>query len=355
MHTPMKSILPTPSRPWLLSGMLCLQLTGILFASGVSTTAPTPTTAALAPEPRALRQQAAKFVSPVPDQMPGAEQDTPARVTLGKKLFFEKRLSINNSQSCNSCHVVDRQRGGVDNQPFSPGAKGKRGGRNSPTVLNAGFHSAQFWDGRASTLEEQAKGPILNPIEMGMPDPGVVLERLNSDAGYQRDFKRAFPGEEKPLTYDNLARAIAAFERTLVTRDRFDDFLKGRDAALSKAELRGLDLFLSAGCTTCHDGPVLGGNRFQKVGLVNPYVTPDEGRFAVTKEEGDKFLFKVPSLRNVAITEPYFHDGSQATLEEAVRQMGWLQLGRKFSENEVKDLVAFLGSLTDKPRAKQRR
>jgi len=306
---------------------------------------------AATPETPKLRQQATTLIGPLPDKMPGSEADTPALIGLGKQLFFEKRLSINNSQSCNSCHAVDQRKGGVDNQPTSPGAEGKRGGRNSPTVLNAGLHLAQFWDGRAATLEDQAKGPILNPIEMGMPNPNVVIERLSADKGYQRSFKTAFPGQASPITYDNLAKAIAAFERTLITRDRFDDFLKGSDKALNPSELRGLELFLTSGCTTCHDGPALGANRFQKVGLVNPYSTKDLGRFEVTKEEQDKHFFKVPSLRNIVLTAPYFHDGTQSTLEEAVRQMGWLQLGRKFTEDEVKDLVAFLGSLSDKPRA----
>lgn len=306
---------------------------------------------AQSPEVPKLRDQAKNVLGVLPDAMPGSEADTPALVGLGKKLFFEKRLSINNTQSCNSCHAVDRRRGGVDNQPTSPGAEGKRGGRNSPTVLNAGLHLSQFWDGRAATLEDQAKGPILNPIEMGMPNPNVVIERLSADKGYQKSFKAAFPGQTQPITYDNLAKAIAAFERTLITRDRFDEFQKGSDTALKASELRGLELFLTAGCTTCHDGPVLGGNRYQKVGLVNPYPTKDVGRFEVTKEEQDMHLFKVPSLRNIALTAPYFHDGTQSTLEEAVRQMGWLQLGRKFTESEVTDLVAFMGSLSDKPRA----
>lgn len=298
-----------------------------------------------------LRQQGNSINGPLPEKMPGAEKDTAERVALGKKLFFDKRLSVNNSQSCNSCHVVDKGRGGVDNEPTSPGAFGKRGGRNSPTVLNAGFHLAQFWDGRAATLEDQAKGPILNPVEMAMPDSKVVIERLSADKGYQKAFKAAFPGEPTPIHYDNVAKAIAAFERTLVTKDRYDDFLKGKDTALNASELRGLELFLTAGCTTCHDGPVLGGGKYQKVGLVNPYNTADGGRFEVTKQEEDKHFFKVPGLRNIALTAPYFHDGSQKTLPDAVRQMGWLQLGRKFTDQETADLVAFLASLSDKPRA----
>ena len=201
---------------------------------------------ALARQAQSL-EQALELLGTIPDKAPGAEKDSPALVKLGKELYFEKALSKNNSQSCNSCHVVDKGRGGVDNEPTSPGAFGKRGGRNSPTVLNAGFHLAQFWDGRAATLEDQAKGPILNPVEMAMPDSKVVIERLSADKGYQKAFKAAFPGEPTPIHYDNVANAIAAFERTLVTKDRYDDFLKGKDTALNASELRGLELFLTAG------------------------------------------------------------------------------------------------------------
>lgn len=283
--------------------------------------------------------------------MPGADKDTPALISLGEKLFFEKRMSLNGSQSCNSCHRVDEGRGGVDNEPTSPGAEGKRGGRNSPSVLNAGFHIAQFWDGRAASLEVQAKGPILNPIEMGMPDPVTVINRLKAAPEYGPAFDAAFPGQAEPINYDNVAAAIAAFERTLVTHDRFDDFLKGDDNALSPAELKGLQTFVSTGCVACHSGPLLGASMFQKMGVVNPYTNDkDIGRFEVTKADTDKYSFKVPSLRNIALTAPYFHDGQAATLADAVRQMAWLQLGKKLSEDEVASIATFLGSLSDKNR-----
>jgi len=239
----------------------------------------------------------------------------------------------------------------VDNEPTSPGALGKRGGRNSPTVLNAGFHATQFWDGRAADLAAQAKGPILNPIEMAMPSEQAVVEKLSSIPDYQKSFARAFPGEARPLTYDNLARATAAFERTLVTRDRFDDFLKGENRALTAEELKGLDLFVSIGCTGCHNGPALGGTSFQKRGLIHPVELKDVGRFDVTKAEDDKFKFKVPSLRNISLTAPYFHDGSKGQLEEAVKEMAWIQLDRKLTEEEAKSLTAFLSALSDKERA----
>lgn len=301
------------------------------------------------PEPAVLRTNALKVIAALPDKMPGAEQDTPMLVDLGKKLYFEKALSKNGTQSCNSCHAVDGGRAGVDNEPTSPGAFGKRGDRNSPTTLNAGFHMAQFWDGRAPDLKEQAKGPILNPVEMAMPAEPVVVERLKTDKDYPRLFAAAFAGESDPVNYENLARAIAAFERTLITRDRLDDFLKGQTTALTSAELKGLHTFLSLGCTTCHNGPLLGGNSYQKVGLIKPYENQtDVGRSGVTKDDDDKFKFKVPSLRNIAATSPYFHDGRIGTLNEAVRRMADLQIGIQLTPEQEADLVAFLKTLTGK-------
>lgn len=300
-----------------------------------------------APATAGLRKKALEVLAPIPQQMPGAEKDTPGQIALGKRLFFEKRLSKNETQSCNTCHVVDQQRAGVDNEPTSIGAFGKRGGRNSPTVLNAGFHVAQFWDGRAENLEAQAKGPILNPIEMAMPNPSLVIERLSSDKAYLRQFARAFPGETTPLNYDNLARAIAAFERTLVTHDRFDDFLNGQDKSLSAAEQRGLQDFMTVGCTTCHNGPLIGGNGFKKFGIFESYLPDtDKGRVAVTKEEADELVFKVPSLRNIAVTGPYFHDGRENSLESAIRRMGKIQLSVALSTDQVNDIAAYLKSLT---------
>jgi cytochrome c peroxidase len=318
---------------------------------GVSLALCTVTTLGQSPDPAALRKQALELTGPIPDTMPGSEKDTQDRIALGKRLFFEKRLSKNGTQSCNTCHRVDKGRGGVDNEPTSPGAFGKRGGRNSPTVLNAGFHLAQFWDGRAETLEDQAKGPILNPIEMGMTDSAEVIARLKADKRYVREFGRAFPGEAEPVTYDNLARAIAAFERTLITRDRFDDFLKGSDKALTATELAGLDHFFKVGCTTCHNGPLLGGNGFRKIGILEAYSnTADKGRIEVTKDEVDEYVFKVPSLRNIALTAPYFHDGKHARLNDAVREMARLQLGQNLTDDQVQAISAFLGSLSDKGR-----
>lgn len=297
-----------------------------------------------------LRKSALQFTGVIPDKMPGAEKDTPAQIALGKKLYFDTILSKNQSQSCNTCHRVDDGLPGADGEATSPGAFGKRGDRNSPTTLNAGFHHAQFWDGRAATLEEQAKGPVLNPVEMAMPDETEVLKRLRDHKNYPGLFKAAFGEETQPVSYDNMARAIAAFERTLITRDRFDDFLKGDDRALSAAELQGLKTFTANGCTACHNGPLLGANSFQKAGLIHPFPTKDPGRRAITDDESDEAKFKVPTLRNIALTGPYFHDGSIRSLEDAVKMMGWHQLGKELSTEEIREIGIFLHTLSGKDR-----
>lgn len=301
--------------------------------------------------PMQLMDQAKGLFGVIPDKMPGAETDTPDMIALGEKLYFDVRLSINDQQSCNTCHPVDGNKFGVDNKAVSEGTKGGPGNRNSPTVLNAGFHFVQFWDGRAASLEEQAKGPVLNPVEMGMPNAAAVEKKLRAVQEYQQLFAKAFPGPN-PVNYDNMAEAIAAFERTLKTTDRLDDFLKGNIAALNNKELGGLDLFIKTGCITCHTGPMLGGSLFQKTGLVHPYDNQkDPGRFDVTKNESDRMMFKVPSMRNIAMTAPYFHDGSVASLDSSVAKMAWLQLGKSLTPVEVDAITAFLGSTTDKKRS----
>lgn len=296
-----------------------------------------------------LQKKAKSALGVLPDKMPGSDKDTADLVSLGEKLYFDNRLSVNDSQSCNSCHNVKDKKGGVDNKPTSAGAFGKNGDRNSPTVLNAGFHIAQFWDGRAATLADQAKGPILNPGEMAMPSEKAVIEKL-SKTEYPELFAKAFPEEKEKLTYDNLAKAIAAFERTLKTSDRFDDWLKGDLKALSPAEEKGLATFIEVGCVGCHYGATLGGTSYRKLGERNEYKTQDLGRYNVTKNEAEKFFFKVPSLRNILLTGPYFHDGSIATIEDAVKKMGYHQLNKELSDEEVKSIVTFFGALTDKSR-----
>lgn len=302
-----------------------------------------------APEkPKAVEVPAEKLAAfaALPADMASADNpSTDEKVALGRMLYFEKRLSKNQEISCNSCHGLDTF--GVDNQPTSTGHKGQKGDRNSPTVYNAALHVAQFWDGRAANVEEQAKGPVLNPVEMATADAKAVEKVLSSMPEYVEAFKKAFPGDKKPVTFDNMAKAIAAFERKLVTPGRWDKFLAGDQAALTDAEKEGFLKFVDVGCTACHAGPALGGAVYMKAGLVAPWPSDkDVGRFAVTKNEADKFVFKVPSLRNVEKTGPYFHDGSVASLSDAVKMMGKHQLGKELSEADVTSIVAFLGALT---------
>lgn len=268
-----------------------------------------------------------------------------ALVQLGKMLYFEKRLSKNHDVSCNSCHMLDK--GGVDGSATSSGHKAQKGGRNAPTVFNAALHTAQFWDGRAKDVEAQAKGPILNPIEMAMPNAEAVIAVINSMPEYVSAFQAAFPGQASPVTYDNLGIAIGAFERKLTTPGRFDAFLKGDDKALTEDEKAGLATFLDTGCASCHTGAAVGGGMFQKLGLVKPWPDlKDNGRFDATKDEADKFKFKVPSLRQIADTAPYFHDGSVKTLDEAVKLMAAHQLGKDLDEGKIKSIVTFLKALS---------
>jgi len=298
-----------------------------------------------------LISRANRYFSPLPDAMPGSENDTPERIALGKQLYFEKRLSINDTQSCASCHLLEGGAAGVDNLPVSPGAKGELGTRNSPTVLNAGWQDSQFWDGRAEDLVEQAKGPILNPIEMGMPDEQAVEEKIRGITEYRKAFARAFPSEKPAISYQNIAEAIAAFERTLITPSRFDDFLKGNTDALSQAEQRGLKTFIKIDCKSCHDGALVGGETYEPIGKENPYENQaDQGMYLVTGDEDDRMFFKVAQLRNVALTAPYFHDGKIKTLDEAVRKMGKLQLDEVLTDQQVSEIISFLKALTDKER-----
>jgi len=293
----------------------------------------------------ALRGQAMAIFGTLPTEAPNpANPVTEAKVELGRRLYYEKRLSKNQDISCNSCHQLDA--GGVDGEATSPGHKGQRGGRNSPTVYNAALHTAQFWDGRAADVEEQAKGPILNPIEMAIASEEVAVEVIRSIPGYEPLFREAFPGESDPITYDNLARAIGAFERRLQTSGPFDRFTAGDLEALDDAELDGLRTFIESGCIACHSGPAIGGGSFQKLGLITPYETEDLGREEVTGDPADRHVFKVPGLRNIAQTGPWFHDGSVESLPDAVRRMGRHQLGVELDDGTVASIVTFLGALT---------
>jgi cytochrome c peroxidase len=271
----------------------------------------------------------------------------PALAELGKKLYFDPRLSKSGFISCNSCHNLSL--GGTDNLVSSIGHKWQQGPINAPTVLNASLNVAQFWDGRAQTLKEQAGGPIANPAEMGFTHE-LAVAVLETIPGYAAEFERVFG--TRRIDIDKVTTAIAAFEDTLVTPNaRFDRWLEGDAAALTREEVEGYRVFKSSGCPMCHNGPAAGGGSFQKMGLAEPYRTanPAEGRKGVTGREADRFLFKVPTLRNVELTYPYFHDGhdgAAATLPEAVTIMGRVQLGRQLSSDERATLVAFLKTLT---------
>lgn len=275
---------------------------------------------------------------------------TSLQIALGKELFFEERLSLNNNQSCNTCHNLDNY--GVDNERVSKGSNGALGSRNSPSVFDAAFHFAQFWDGRAKSIEEQAAFPILNPKEMALPNKEMAVRRLRKIPAYVQKFKRAFPNAKDALTFENITRAIGAFERTLVTTSRFDEYTAGDMNALSTEEKRGLKLFLGLNCAPCHSGSTVGGlmpQRFGQVGQYSDYtghLNSDKGIANLSGQPADENVFKVPSLRNVVHTAPYFHDGSVETLDEAIRIMAKAQLNTALSEEEVSAIKAFLTSLS---------
>lgn len=298
-----------------------------------------------------LFEQASLRFDPLPPTASNADNPvTTAKVELGKTLYYDTQLSKDGNISCNSCH--DLATFGVDNEPTSEGDDGRRGDRNSPSVLNAAFHLSQFWDGRAADVEEQAGMPILNPVEMAIPSEQFLVDRLAATEDYPTLFAAAFPTEPAPLTYANIRKALAAFERTLITPSRFDAYLEGDLQALTPEEQAGMDRFIGLGCTTCHNGVNVGAYSFQKFGLFGDYwehtgsETVDDGRYAVTENEADRYVFRVASLRNVDKTAPYFHDGSVESLEEAIRVMVKIQLGIDLEDTEIDNLAAFLRSLT---------
>jgi cytochrome c peroxidase len=340
----------------LVSSVACFLLIASLPACGQDSASPAATTAPTEGEPPASGEASArsdKFnprllrrFKAVRSTIAGADgPPSEAQIALGRMLYFDRRLSRDRDLSCNSCHRLERY--GVDNEPTSVGFHGQRGARNSPTVYHAAGHFVQFWDGRAPDVEEQAKGPIVNPVEMAMPDADHVVAVLASVPGYVEAFRAAFPGNPAPVSYDNLAAAIGAFERKLVTPSRWDRYVGGDDTALTAPEVEGLKLFTDVGCMVCHTGEFVGGAMFQKVGVVTPWPNQkDQGRFEVTKRAEDRMMFKVPSLRNVVKTGPYFHDGSAPTLAGAVEAMARHQLGIELTADEVASIVTFLGALT---------
>jgi cytochrome c peroxidase len=304
-----------------------------------------------APAAAELRDLATGLFSTLPmnpPELPGNVL-TRARIDLGTQLFFDPRLSRSWVFSCNSCHNIGM--GGVDGLEVSIGHGWQTGPRNSPTVFNAVFNAAQFWDGRAADLAEQAMGPVQAGVEMAST-PERVVETLTSMPGYIAAFEAAFPGQEDPVTFENMALAIEAFEATLITpNDRFDQFLQGDDNALDSAEKRGLLAFIEQGCAACHNGVNLGGQAYFPFGVVERpggHVLPegDRGRFQVTETASDDYVFRASPLRNIALTAPYFHSGVTWDLEEAVAIMGVSQLGAELDEAEIGDITAFLRTLT---------
>jgi len=298
-------------------------------------------------------QASFKAIPLSPPALPG-NASTPAKVELGKMLYFDPRLSASHAISCNSCHNIGL--GGADAEETSIGHQWQRGGRNAPTVLNAAFNTAQFWDGRAKDLEAQAGGPMINPIEMASPKEHVG-EQLAAIPGYVTAFKVAFPGTENPLTLPNAQKAIAVFEATLITPNApFDRYLKGDSSALTSIQKEGLRVFMNKGCVACHNGINVGGGMYAPFGAVEKpgadLLPPgDKGRFAVTKTATDEYVFKVPTLRNIALTAPYFHTGRSWDLRQAVAVMGTSQLGTELTSQEIDNVVAFLEGLTgDQPK-----
>lgn len=309
------------------------------------------TSAGAAGDDDALIKDAQAIFKPLPKSMATADRPiTPALVELGRMLYFDPRMSVDGTASCARCHQPALY--GTDALAKSHGHHDKINLRNAPTVLNAALQVKQHWSGNREDVEDQATKALTGPASFGQPNNDAAMARLKAIPGYLPLFQKAFPDAQYPITPENWGKAIGAYERTLVTPSRFDAFLEGKVEALSKAERAGLRTFIDTGCVTCHNGVGVGGGSFQKFGVVEDYWKAtgskeiDEGRFIDTKNPDDKYLFKVPSLRNVAMTAPYFHDGSVAGLEDAVRTMARAQLGKTLNDEEVKEIVAFLGSLT---------
>lgn len=323
--------------------LLAIAALGVLSSPALAQTGP--------PPDADLRAAALDLFQPIPDtpQAPANNALTPERVDLGAMLFFDPRMSVSGLFSCQTCHNVGL--GGVDGLQVSIGHGWQQGPRNSPTMLNAIFNIAQFWDGRAPDLAEQAKGPVQAGVEMNNT-PENLVETLNSMTGYAEAFAAAFPDAAAPVTFDNFARAIEAFEATLITPgSAFDRYLQGDDAAMTEQEKRGLAAFMDTGCAACHAGVNVGGQDYYPFGVVERpggSVLPegDRGRFAVTQTADDDYVFRAAPLRNVALTAPYFHSGAVWDLREAVQIMSSSQLGTELAEPQVDEIVAFLGTLT---------
>ena len=327
--------LPSRQSRWLAISIGLVLLAAVVLLSSFSD-----------PSKVEVNADALSMFAPLPDAMASSDNPvTDAKVKLGRMLYYDPRLSANQKISCNSCHPLADY--GAEHNAVSTGFHGQKGSRNAPTVYNAAGHFVQFWDGRVPTIEEQAKGPITNPVEMGLPSGSAAVQVLKSIPEYVALFGQSFPNEKDPITYNNMAQAIGAFERGLVTPARWDAFLKGDQSALSDAEKSGFNTFAAVGCQWCHNGPYVGGGAYQKLGVMKPWPNQkDTGRYAVTKDEVDMMVFKVPSLRNIQKTGPYFHDGSVATLDEAVSDMAAHQRGVELTPAQVKSIETWMNALT---------
>ncbi|WP_292533906.1 cytochrome c peroxidase [Methylocystis sp.] len=308
------------------------------------------TARAESPNAKALLDDARRIFQPI--AVPSAVNDSvaSARIELGRRLFFENRVSMDGNVSCAHCHPADKQ--ASDGLPKAIGVFGKENPRNAPSIFNAALNFKQHWRGDRESLEDQAEKSLLGPTSFGNPDQATAMSKLKSIPLYADAFAKAFPDDKDPINSKNWGVAVGAFERTLLTPSKFDAFLAGDASALSKQEQAGLRKFIDLGCASCHNGAGVGGNSFQKFGVASDYwketgvATPDKGLADVTKNDADLYVFKVASLRNVARTAPYFHDGSVAELAKAVKIMGKTQLGQDLSDKDSADIVAFLGALT---------
>jgi len=325
-----------PGAEWILS-VICV---GVLLAGPIQAQATPP-----------LLEKARQLFKPLPVSMATQEfPATAAQAALGRQLFFDPRLSLDGTVSCATCHRPALY--GTDALPKSIGAEHRLNARNAPTVLNAALQFKAHWTGDRANVEEQAAKSLTGHASFGNPDPATVIQKIKALPGYAAEFRQAFPNDPEPVKPENWGKAIGAYERTLVTPAPFDAYLNGDANALAPQAQNGLKLFIDHGCVSCHNGVGIGGSSFQKFGVFEDYwkqtgsQSVDEGRFTATKEPADKYVFKVPSLRNVAMTPPYFHDGSVATLPQAVSIMGKVQLGKVLSDQDVDDLVAFLNGLT---------
>ncbi len=300
-----------------------------------------------------LLRQVRQIFSPLPAVMVSEKNPiTLEKVELGRILFYETRISVDGTVSCSRCHPIGLY--AADGLRKAIGNQCKINPRNSPTLFNAAGQIAEHWIGNRTDVEDQARQSVIGPPSFGMPSYEAVEGRLKGIKGYADLFKKAFPEEKDPVRVENFARAVGAFERTLVTPSSFDTFLAGKKEALNEQEKRGLRTFVETGCIMCHSGTSIGGQMYQKFGLIEPYwkytgsQEIDEGRYAFTKNEMDKYVFKVPILRNVEKTSPYFHDGSVDTLEAAERVMGKIQLGKDLTKSQLEEIGSFLKSLTGK-------